>query len=82
MTNKKAPRLVVDAQSPWAGGDLFTRSASGSSTHQQAPLVYCHICGQDGREDVWSCASTAADAVAESGDFYRTKSPPEGALKL
>lgn len=45
-------------------------------------LVYCHIVDTDKRNDIWSCAPTAASAVSEGPDSYRTQDPPEGCLKL
>ena len=59
-------------------GSGSTPSGSSSSSN----LVYCHVVAVDKTANIWSCAPTAAAAVGEGPDSYRTQDPPEGCLKV
>jgi len=57
-------------------GSMPNGSSSSSS------YVYCHVVGTDIPNDIYSCSSIPADAVAETGDSYRTLTPPVGYLPI
>jgi hypothetical protein len=84
MTDRTHGQLVPDASNPEAGGVLYLRDGGGSSSPPSSsqPLVYCHVVGTDKQTDIYSCAFTAAEAVAEGPTSYRTIEPPSGCLKL
>ena len=59
--------------------DVYVATTSSLAARSGDDYVYCHVLGQDKLIDVYSFASTVADAVAETGDAMRTGEPPEGA---
>ena len=83
MTERTHGQLVPDASNPQKGGVLYLRDGGGSSPPPSSqPWVSCHVVGSDKQNDIYSCASTADEAVAEGPTSYRTIEPPHGCLKL
>ena len=78
-----SPGLTVtstdDYQLVEVKGTGASTSNSGSSS---SSYVYCHVVAVDKTANIWSCAPTAASAVSEGPDSYRTQDPPNGCLKV
>lgn len=59
------------------GTGAYTGNSGSSSSH-----VYCYLVNKKAIQPEWSCASVAADAVAQTGDSYVTSTPPTGYLPI
>lgn len=80
--NRKAPAMApsnTGLKSLPHFEDVYVATTSSLAARSGDAYVYCHKVGVDKLMDVYSCASTVADAVAETGDSMRTSEPPEGA---
>lgn len=59
-----------------------TGAYTGNSGSSSSNLVYCYLVNKKAIQPEWSCASVAADAVAQTGDSYVTSTPPAGYLPI